>query len=95
MANKSGVICAKFPDELLALAEDRALAEGITISELLRAVMTQFLLGNVPAVTEGYQQAKSTALFLAHTMLQQALAMLPETVEEAFENARAMGRRHG
>jgi hypothetical protein len=88
MSNKDGIISAKLPEDLYMAAAERAESEGISLSELVRVVMTQFIYGTMPSFTEGYEEAKKLAYRLASRALRDGFASLPETPEEAFQLAR-------
>lgn len=95
MANSNNTICAKLPEDLLYAVTDRAEAEGISISELIRAVLTQFIYGTTPAVGEGYDQAKRLATQIAYKALADSLEYLPATVEDHIEAMRNQPRKNG
>jgi hypothetical protein len=78
-------IAVRLPNDLVALVESACAQNGLTISELIRALVTQWASGEVSlsGPSEGYTQARSMASQLAMRALQQALRELPETHEEA------------
>ncbi len=95
MANSANTICAKLPEDLLYAVTDRAEAEGISISELIRAVLSNFIYGTQPAVSEGYDQAKRLATQIAYKALADSLAYMPSTVEEHIEAMKDVSRKGG
>lgn len=95
MGNSANTICAKLPEDLLYAVTDRAEAEGISISELLRAVLTQFIYGTTPAVGEGYEQAKRLATQIAYKALADSLEYMPESVEDHIEAMKDVRRKGG
>lgn len=88
MSNKDGIVSAKLSEDLYQAVSERAEAEGVSMSELLRVVLSQFIYGTLPAVDDGYIEAKKLAYRLATRALRDGFASLPESPEEVFELAR-------
>ncbi len=79
-------MAVRLPDDLEALIRTRAESEGLTTSELLRSIVSQWAYGTMPSVGEGYNAAKAVAIKAAHVALSHAFAeAMPETYEEAIQ----------
>lgn len=79
----SDPICLRISDEMRALAGEVATAQGVTLSEWIRVLMTEALYGNGPDINAGYIQARGLALKLSHELLRRATELLPPSYEEA------------
>lgn len=78
-------LAVRLPDDLDALVRSRAESEGLTTSELLRSIVSQWAYGTMPSVGEGYVAARNVAIQAAHVALSNAFAdSMPETYEEAI-----------
>jgi hypothetical protein len=78
-------IAVRLPDDLDALVRSRAESEGLTTSELLRSIVSQWAYGAAPSVGEGYLAARQVAIQAAHVALSHAFAEeMPQTYEEAL-----------
>lgn len=72
-------------EQILAVCD----ANGITLSEFVRGVIKPALDGLPPGsfhlggLDEGYRQGRALASKIAHGLLENALASLPDTYEEA------------
>jgi hypothetical protein len=77
-------ICVRLPEDLDVAIRTRGAAEGLSPSEMLRSIITQWAYGSTPSVDEGYRQARSIAVRLAHEAIARAFDQLPEGYEEAL-----------
>ena len=84
MSRKPDPICSRLPPDLDAAVRDRAMAEGLSPSEMLRLIVQQWAYGSMATADEGYFQARQLAQHLAHVVLQAAINQLPQTYEEAM-----------
>ena len=79
-------MCVRFPEDLDAALRARAEAEGLSPSELLRALAQQYVYNEQPSVDAGYMHARSLAIKLAHEAVSRAVdEHLPRTYEEAIQ----------
>lgn len=78
-------IATRLPAHLVAAVDAACEEQGITASELLRALIEQWAYGTTPLAgpDAGYARARSMAAQLAHSALRKALGELPTTHEEA------------
>lgn len=83
-SGKTDPICARLPHDLDAAVRMRATSEGLSPSEMLRAIVSQFIYAEVPATSEGYLQARALAARLAHEALARTLAQMPDNYDEAL-----------
>lgn len=77
-------VCFRVPVGLREQAEALALTLGVSISELMRALLLKEL--GQPAlvgVDQGYEQGRRLALHMLQKILGSAVQMLPDTYEEA------------
>lgn len=87
------VIAVRLPSDLLAAVNQACQEQGITQSEFLRGLVSQWVYGKtqLSGPDEGYAQARSMASQLAHVIVRQtmhqalkeAIASLPETHDAA------------
>lgn len=82
---KAKPFACRLPVELHAGIEGRAIAEGISPSELVRNVLFNWLYGQEPSANEGYYQARGIASQIAHFALEEAIESLPSSYEEMVE----------
>ncbi len=74
-------VAVKLPADLLAALESTCEQQGLTKSEILRGLVSQWVYGKsqLSGVDEGYAQARSMATQLAHVALSRALTALPDS----------------
>lgn len=77
------LICFRPTPAQRAAIVEVATAHGITMSEYLRMLVEQQLTSGMFQVDEGYMEARSLALKLAHEVLRRAMEMLPQNYEDA------------
>lgn len=76
-------ICVRLPEDLDAAIRARCEAEGLTPSELMRSLASQYVYNDTPSVDAGYMQARTLAAKMAHAAVSAAIENLPQTFEEA------------
>jgi metal-responsive CopG/Arc/MetJ family transcriptional regulator len=78
-------IAVRLPADLVAAIDATCIEQGITQSELLRGLVSQWVYGKTQLAgpDEGYAEARSMASRLAHAALKQALTSLPDSHEGA------------
>lgn len=78
-------IAVRLPSDLASAVAVACEQQGITASELLRALVAQWAYGQsqLAGPDAGYEQARSMASQLAHAALRQALTKLPTSYNEA------------
>ena len=82
-------ICARLPPDLDAALRQRADAEGVTVTELMRAIAYRYVYGATSNFEEGYAAGRSLALQLTHYAMASAISdafaeHIPQTYEEAL-----------
>lgn len=77
------VICARLDVELSQLVDQACINEGITRTELVRNVLTQWAYGTIPSADEGYRQALRMAPQLTLLLMTRVIEQMPPTLEEA------------
>ena len=76
-------LCVKLPIDLATALRARAAAESLSVSEVLRSIIEQWLMGTQPSTDQGYIQARRYATMLAQQALQTALQNIPQTYDQA------------
>ncbi len=78
-------IAVRLPSHLVSAVEAACEEQGITASELLRALIEQWAYGTTPLAgpDAGYQRARGMAAQIAHAALRRALESLPTTHTDA------------
>lgn len=75
---------AQIPDDLHAMIIGECQRDGLSTSELVRKALTFYFFGQQQLGPDaGYMQARAIATKLAHTAVSVALAMIPQTYEDA------------
>lgn len=79
-------IAVRLPSDLLAAIEAACEEHGITQSEFIRGLISEWAYGKtqLSGPDEGYSQARSMAAQLAHLAVTQAINNLPASHEEAL-----------
>lgn len=78
-------IAVRLPADLAAAIEAACKQHGISASEFLRGLVSQWVYGQsqLAGPDEGYTSARAMASQLAHAALRKALAELPDSHEAA------------
>ena len=78
-------VAVKLPADLIAAIDAACVEQGITKSEFLRGLVSQWVYGKsqLSGPDEGYAQARAMASQLAHAALSRALDGLPDSHETA------------
>ncbi len=78
-------IAVRLPAHLVSAVEAACAEQGITASELLRALIEQWAYGSNPLAgpDAGYERARSMASQLAHAALASALKSIPDDHDDA------------
>jgi hypothetical protein len=78
------LVALRVTPDLAAALRDTAKQHGISVSELVRGLIQRAVYGGQLGVSEGYLEGRVLGNRLVRTYLQDALAGLPETVEDAL-----------
>lgn len=83
-------IAVRLPPDLVSAVDAACTEQGITASEFMRALVSEWAYGRsqLSGPDEGYAQARSMASQLAHAAIKKALGELPDTHEQAIEMLR-------
>lgn len=78
-------VAVRLPPHLASAVDAATEEQGITASELIRALIEQWAYGSTPLAgpDAGYERARSMAAQMAHAALRSALGSLPATHDEA------------
>lgn len=89
--NSQNSICAKLPEDLVFAVNDRATAEGMSVSELVRHALTAFLFGQISGPEEGYRQARMVAWTLMQRAMKIGMDNVPDTYQGYLEMLETTG----
>jgi hypothetical protein len=79
-------IAFRLPADLDEAVRERALAEGLSMSEMLRSIVSQWAYGSTPSADAGYFQARGVAVAAAHEVLRKVFdQFLPTSYEQALQ----------
>ena len=76
-------LCVRLPPDLDAAVRERAAREGLSVSEIFRALMSQWVYQQTPSVDEGYYNARQLAMKLAHEAVSNVIANEPGAFDVA------------
>lgn len=91
--NNRGVACVKLPDDLAEALRVRADAEGLTVSEVLRAMVQAWVYDERPSVDEGYRAGRAVGMKMAHIAVSNVISQMPMTYEDALAIIKATSHR--
>jgi hypothetical protein len=85
MAADDQTICLKLSIDLATALRSRAASENLTISDVLRSMVMEWVYDERPSVDDGYKQGRSIAMKVAHQTVTHLIAdRMPDNFEDAM-----------
>lgn len=85
MASDDQTICLKLSIDLATALRSRAASENLTISDVLRSMIMEWVYDERPSVDDGYKQGRSIAMKMAHLTVSKLINdQMPDNFEEAM-----------